>query len=83
MRACLVAKSHLTLCDPMDGSLPNTSLQGIFQARILEWVAFPCSRDLPKSGIKSMSPVSPALAGKFFSTEPLGKPQVASMSWLL
>ena len=29
----------LTLCDPMDGSLPGSSVHGIFQARILEWVA--------------------------------------------
>ena len=37
---CLVAKSWLTLCDPMDmGSLPCSSVHGIFQARILEWVA--------------------------------------------
>ena len=33
---CLVAKSHPTLCDPMDCSLPGSSVRGIFQARILE-----------------------------------------------
>ena len=31
-------------CDPMDGSPPSSSLHGIFQARILEWVAIPYSR---------------------------------------
>ena len=35
----IVAQSCLTLCDPMDCSLPVTSVHGIFQARILEWVA--------------------------------------------
>ena len=33
------AKSLLTLCDPIDGSPPGSSIHGIFQARILEWVA--------------------------------------------
>ena len=32
-------QSYLTLCDPMDGSLPGSPVPGILQARILEWVA--------------------------------------------
>ena len=40
---CLVAKLHLTLCDPMDCSLPGSSAHGIFQA-ILEWVVISFSR---------------------------------------
>ena len=40
----LVAQSYLTLCDPMDCSLSGSSVHGIFQARILEWVAIPFSR---------------------------------------
>ena len=39
-----VAQSCPTLCDPMDYSLPGSSLRGIFQARILEWVAISFSR---------------------------------------
>ena len=35
----LVAQSCLTLCDPMDCSLPGSSVHGIFQARVLEWGA--------------------------------------------
>ena len=35
-----VTQSCLTLCDPMDCSLPDSSIHGIFQARVLEWVAF-------------------------------------------
>ena len=34
-------QSHPTLCDPMDCSLPRSSLQGIFQARILDGLPFP------------------------------------------
>ena len=36
---CSVAQSCPTLCDPMDCSPPGSSVDGIFQARILEWVA--------------------------------------------
>ena len=38
-------QSCLTLCDPMDCSQPGSSVHGISQARILEWVAIPFSRD--------------------------------------
>ena len=55
---CLVAKLCLTLCDPMDCSLPGSSVHGIFQARIVERVAISYSRDLPDPGIE---PESPAL----------------------
>ena len=41
---CLVAKSRLTLCDPMDCSLPGSSVHGILQGRILEWVAISFSK---------------------------------------
>ena len=66
-----VAKLCQTLCDPMNCSLPGSSIHGIFQARILEWLPFPPPGDLPNSGIK---PRSPALAGRFFTTELPGKP---------
>ena len=39
-----VAQTCPTLCDPMDCSLPGFSVQGIFQARVLEWVAISFSR---------------------------------------
>ena len=42
----------MTLCDPMECSLPGSSVCGILQARILERVAIPFSRDLPDPGIK-------------------------------
>ena len=41
---CLVAKSCLTLCNPMDCSLPGSPAREISQAKILEWVAISLSR---------------------------------------
>ena len=41
---CLVTKLCVTLCHPMDCSPPGSSIHGIFQARILEWVAISFSR---------------------------------------
>ena len=41
---CLIIQSCSTLCDPMDYSLPGSSVHGILQARIPEWVALPSSR---------------------------------------
>ena len=40
----LVSQSWLTLCDPMDCSRLGSSVHGILEARILEWVAFPFSK---------------------------------------
>ena len=54
----LVAQSCPTFCGPMDCSLSGSSIYGIFQARILEWVAISFSRDIPNPGIE---PGSPAL----------------------
>ena len=44
VRACSIAKSCLTLCNPIDCNPPGSSVHGILQARILEWVATPSSR---------------------------------------
>ena len=45
-----VAQSCLTLCDPMDCSLPGSSVHGIFQAIVLEWIAisFSSGSSLPR-----------------------------------
>ena len=78
-----VAQSSPTLCNPMDYSPPDSSVHGIFQARILEWVAISFSRDLPDPGIELESP---ALACGFFTTELPGKPLLTSellnVEWL-
>ena len=61
----------LTLCNPMNYSLPRSSVHGILQARILKWVAMPTSKDLPNPGIELGSP---ALQVDPLPPEPLGKP---------
>ena len=64
----------LTLCDSMDCSLPGSSVHGIFQARILEWVSMPSPGDLPNPGIEPVFPGSLALQAGYLPTEPPGKP---------
>ena len=59
----LVAQSRLTLCDPMDCSRPGSSVHGILQARILEWVAIPFSRG--SSQPKDQTHIS-YIEGRFF-----------------
>ena len=49
-------QSYPTLCDSMDCRPPGSSVRGILQARILEWLACPSPEDIPKPG----SPVSSA-----------------------
>ena len=58
----LIAQSCPTLCDPTDCSQPGSSVHGIFQARILEWVAFPPPGDLSNP---ETEPGSPALRADF------------------
>ena len=70
-----VGQLRLTLCDPMDCSLPGSSIHGILQARLLEWVAISFSRgssppgDLPNPGIE---PRSPTLQADASTSEPPG-----------
>ena len=68
-----VAQSCLTLCDPMDCSLPGSSIHGIFQARVLEWVAISFSRGSSQS--RNQTHVF-CIAGGFFTAEPTGKPSL-------
>ena len=73
-----VTQSCSTLCDPMDCSLPGSSVHGILQARVLEWVASP--GDLPNPGIE---PRSPALRADALPSEPPGKPILYIKSLLI
>ena len=70
---CSVAQSWPSVCDHMDCSPPGSSIHGIFQARMLEWLPFPTSGDLPDPRIKSASLAYPSLTGGFFTTMPPGK----------
>ena len=63
--AAKLLQSCLTLCDPIDRSPPDFSIQGILQARILEWVA------IPFSGVSSQSRDQTQvshIAGRFFTS---------------
>ena len=60
-----VAQSCPTLCDPMDYSLPGSSIHGIFQVRVLEWVAISFSRGSSQPG--DWIQVS-CIAGRHFTT---------------
>ena len=55
------------LCNPMDCSLPGSSVHGISQARILEWVGILLQEIFPSQGSNPGLFVSPALAGGFFA----------------
>ena len=61
-----------TLCNPMDYSPPGSSVCGFPRQEYWSGLPFPSPGELPDPG---MEPVSSALAGGFFITEPLGKPQ--------
>ena len=58
---------------PMDWTLPRSFVRGTSQVRILEWIGSPYLWHLSKPGIEPTSPVFPALAGRFFTTETSGK----------
>ena len=66
-------QSCSVLCDPIDCSPPGSSVHGILQAKILEWVAKFLSRG--SSQPRNQAHVS-SLAGEFFTIEPQGKPDI-------
>ena len=68
MYPAYVSNSSVT---PMDCSPPGSSVHGIPRQEYWDGLPFPSSGDLPNPGIK---PEPPALAGRFFTTEPPGKP---------
>ena len=79
---CVCAQSCPTLCDPMDCSPPGSTVHGILQARILEWVAISLSKG--SSQLRDWAQVS-RTAGRVFTTEPPGNPKntgVGSLSLL-
>ena len=69
---CMRAQLCLTLGDPMDCSLPGSSVHGIFQARILEWIAISFFMGYSQSRDRTYIY---CLAGRFFTTEPCGDPK--------
>ena len=67
------AQLYPTLHDPVDYSLPGSSVHGILQARILEWVAVPFSRGSSK--LKDQTQVSCIAGGFFLPSKPQGSPR--------
>ena len=75
----LVFHLYSTLCNPMDHSLPGSSVHGILQTRILEW-PFPSPGDLPDTRIE---PKFPALQADSLLFKPPGKPWWVFAIWNL
>ena len=73
---CLISQSCPTLCNPIDCSLACQAPRSMGFSRQKYWsgLPFPSPGDFSDPGIKHESPVSPASAGRFFTTEPPGKP---------
>ena len=66
-------QSCLTLCDPMECSLPDCSVHGILQARIPEWAAMHSFRGSSQPKDQTHISCRSCTAGGFFTTEPPGK----------
>ena len=73
----LAAQLYLTLCNPMNVARHAPLSMGFLRQEHWSGLPFPPPRDLPDPGTE---PVSPELAGGFFTTEPLGRP-VSTCYW--
>ena len=76
---CCCLDTMSCLCDPMDCSPPGSSVHGTSQARILEWAAISFSRGCSRP--RNRTCIS-CLAGRFFTTEPHGKPKPVYIEWI-
>ena len=71
---CVCAQSSLTLCDPMDCSPPGSSVHGILQARIVEWLPCPPPGIFPTQGSNSGLLCLLHWQAGYLLLAPLGKP---------
>ena len=74
----IVIQACPTFCSSMDYSQPGFSVHEILQARILEWVTVPFSRDLPNPGIEPRSPT--VQVDIFLPAELSGKPKIIEVA---
>ena len=77
IHACVHAKSLQlcpALCNPMEYSPPRSSVHGILQARILEWVAIPCLRGSFRPRDQTQVSCVSCIASRLFTSESLEKP---------
>ena len=80
---CMLSRfSCIRLWDTMDCSRPGSSVHGILQARILEWLSCPPPGDSPHPGTQPESLTSPALAGRIFTTSATWEVQFSSVTQL-
>ena len=82
MCACVVTESCLTLC-LKDCSPPGSSVYGISQQEFFTGVPFPTPRELPDPRIETTSPVSPALADRFFTAKLPGKQKIPNSKFII
>ena len=75
-RHVLIRFSCVCRCDPMDCGPQGSSVHSISRREYWSGLPFPPPGDLPDPGITLLSLISPALASRFFTTEPPGKPVV-------
>ena len=73
----MCAQSYLTLCDPMDCSLPLSL--GFSRQEYWSTLPSPTPGYLPDPGIEPTFPMSPVLAGEYFTTVPPGEPTVSTV----
>ena len=71
---CMHAQLCLTFCDPWTTAHQAPLSLEFSRQEYLSWLPFLSPGDLPNSGIKPTSLMSPALTGRFFTTEPPGNP---------
>ena len=77
---CVCARMHVhaqwspTLGDPMDYTLPGSSVHEVLLARLLYWAPFPSPGDLPNPVFKLVSFAAPALTGRFLTTAHVESP---------
>ena len=79
----LVAQSFPTLCNPMAYSPPGSSVHGIFQARILEWVAIPFSNNVSIIMVKNQSHIQQKAIWSYFTanSEKAMAPHSSTLAW--
>ena len=77
---CSGTQLCLTLCDPMNYSPPVSSVHGVFQARILEWVTISSSKGSSRSRDQTSVSCVSCIAGRSLTIEPSGKPYVTIRS---
>ena len=78
----LCAQPYLTLCDPWTVACQTPPSMGFFRQEYWSRLPFPPPGDLPDPGIQLASPASQVLAGRFFTTEPLGMPHISIQLFL-